>query len=131
VRVYYLDASAWVKRHAIEAGSIWIIELFDQQPPFASASLGYIEVFATLVRKQRRAGELQGARLLSALRDAENEWQTFTEVSLDTEVQLVALDNARRHATRGADTIHLASDVVLRSRLLGDELMFVSADGDL
>ncbi len=65
--IYYLDASAWVKRYVQEAGTDWILELFGKRPAFASASLGYIEVSATLARK-RRAGEIDEARFVVAAR---------------------------------------------------------------
>ena len=59
--LYYLDASAWVKRYSQEKGSGWVRSLL-QQPGllFASATLGFIEVSATLTRKQK-AGELHSA----------------------------------------------------------------------
>ena len=48
---YYLDASAWVKRYAKERGAKWMQDIFDQRPLMASASLGFVEVMATLARK--------------------------------------------------------------------------------
>ena len=50
---YYLDASTWVKRYYWEPGTRWVQELFAQSPTIACASLGLIEVMATLARKQK------------------------------------------------------------------------------
>jgi hypothetical protein len=50
---YYLDARAWVKRYYWEPGTRWVQELFAQNPPMACASLGLIEVVATLARKRK------------------------------------------------------------------------------
>jgi predicted nucleic acid-binding protein len=50
---YYLDASAWVKRYYEEPGTRWVQELFAQNPTIACATLGLIEVMATLARKQK------------------------------------------------------------------------------
>ena len=56
--LYYLDASAWVKRYFQEQGTDWIQTLFAQNSNMACASLGVVEVMATLARK-RKAGEIQ------------------------------------------------------------------------
>ncbi len=50
---YYLDASAWIKRHYQETGTTWVQELFARNQAIACASLGLIEVIATLARKHK------------------------------------------------------------------------------
>lgn len=50
---YYLDASAWVKRYYQETGTTWVQDLFAQNQTIACASLGLIEVMATLARKEK------------------------------------------------------------------------------
>lgn len=54
---HYLDASAWVKRYYRETGTDWVQGLFTQNSTMACASLGVVEVIATLARK-RKAGEI-------------------------------------------------------------------------
>jgi len=54
---YYLDASAWVKRYYLERGTSWMQSLFAGAPTLACASLGLVEVIATLARK-RKAKEI-------------------------------------------------------------------------
>ena len=49
--LYYLDASAWVKRYFAEAGSSWMHTLFLREAMLASTALGQIEVAATLARR--------------------------------------------------------------------------------
>ena len=49
---YYLDSSAWMKRYYQEHGSERVAELFDQQETMACATLGVIEIAATLARKR-------------------------------------------------------------------------------
>jgi len=51
--LYYLDSSAWVKRYYRETGTAWIENLFAERQPVACASLGVVEVTATLARKQK------------------------------------------------------------------------------
>jgi uncharacterized protein len=72
VIVSYLDASAWVKRYVRESGTDWIENLFDRQPQFACASLGFIEVLATLSRK-RRAGEITESQYSVAVEQLEQD----------------------------------------------------------
>ena len=50
---YYLDASAWVKRYYQEIGTAWIQDLFSRNCALACASLGLVEVMATLSRKYK------------------------------------------------------------------------------
>ncbi len=56
--VYYLDASAWVKRYFAEAGSAWVHSLFSREITLASTVLGYIEVAASLARRSRPGSSL-------------------------------------------------------------------------
>ena len=130
--VYYLDASAWVKRYVRERGSEWIQDLFGQRPLLAYASLGFIEVLATLSRK-RRAVEIVDSRFEIAIRQLERDWRGFVEVYLHTDVLSIAADVARRYALRGADAVHLASALRVRERLQSahDAVLIVTADQEL
>jgi predicted nucleic acid-binding protein len=49
--IYYLDSSAWVKRYFAEAGSSWMHSLFKSELALASTALGYVEVAATIARR--------------------------------------------------------------------------------
>lgn len=72
--VYYLDASAWIKRYYREMGTDWIGVVFAANPPLACASLGLIEILATLARK-RKAQELDAEAYSQKVAEVENEWQ--------------------------------------------------------
>lgn len=50
---YYLDASAWVKRYYWETGTTWVQSPFARGSTVACASLGLVEVMATLARKAK------------------------------------------------------------------------------
>jgi predicted nucleic acid-binding protein len=132
VIIYYLDASAWVKRYIQEAGSAWIFQLVGRQPALVSASLGYIEVLATLTRK-RRAGEIDEVRFSSGTSEVERDWQDFVKVHLDAGTLAHAIAVVRQYALRGADTVHLASALLVRQHLGGDisTVVVVTADGEL
>lgn len=130
--IYYIDASAWVKRFIQEPGTDWIQRLFAAQPLLACSSLGFIEVLATLSRKHR-AGEIAAILYGDAVRNVEHDWQRLIEIRLDVETMAITADVIRQFALRGADAIHLASALLLRQRL-GDEsgdVVFVAADEEL
>ena len=129
---YYLDASAWVKRYYWEPGTRWVQELFAQNPTIACASLGLIEVTATLARK-RKAREIDPLSCEQKVRELEEDWRGFIQIQLTTETTDLAKDLARDMALRGADAVHLASALVLRRRFADaeDRLIFVASDREL
>lgn len=130
--LYYLDASAWVKRYCREAGSERVRGLFARENVLCCATLGYIEVMATLTRK-RRAGEIDGPLWEGARRLVRSDWDRFCHVELSAAVRETALRVAEASALRGADAVHLASALVLRDRLppAPDEVVFVAWDREL
>jgi predicted nucleic acid-binding protein len=48
---FYLDASAWVKRHVREQGTDWIGRLWLMSPSAACSTLGLIETVAAVARR--------------------------------------------------------------------------------
>ncbi|GAP93571.1 type II toxin-antitoxin system VapC family toxin [Leptolyngbya sp. NIES-2104] len=128
---YYLDASAWVKRYYAEAGTVWLQDLFAQNPVFACATLGLVEVVATFSRKQK-SGQISRSTFQQVSQTIEADWQNFIQVQFAIEVLNQAKQITGSLALRGADSIHLASAVILQSRLLqGDQIIFITADGEL
>ena len=130
--IYYLDASAWVKRYYAEQGSGWVRGLFQQNVVFACASLGLVEVASTLARKEK-AGEISLSRLDQALLDLQQDWQQFTKVHLTDDALHEALRIARANALRGSDAVHLASARLLDADLPAqdDEIILVTSDHEL
>jgi predicted nucleic acid-binding protein len=51
--LYYLDASAWVKRYQQEQGSTWVEQLLRSDAHLACSALGLVEVCAALGRRRR------------------------------------------------------------------------------
>ena len=96
---YYLDASAWVKRYYSELGTRWVQELFAQNPTIACASLGLIEVTATLARK-RKAREIDPLPFEQKVQELEEDWGSFIQIALqrrfaDVEDRLVFVASDR------------------------------------
>ena len=129
---YYLDASAWVKRYYRERGTNWVQKLFADSATMACASLGFVEVVATLARKTK-AGEIGRPLLARKIREVEEDWERFVQIQLTTEVANRAKDIARYQALRGADAVHLTSALLLQSRFVdqADQLIFVASDREL
>jgi len=130
--VYYLDASAWVKRYLREPGSDWISALFERQSAFTCSALGFLEVSATLARKHK-SGELQAAALQESTRRLRSDWARFFCVRLSPAVIQTALQRIEQSALRGADAVHLASSLVVQRHLQtgGHELVLVASDREL
>ena len=126
---YYLDASAWLKRYYQETGTRWVQRLFANGETLTCASLGVVEVTATLARKAK-AREISRKQLTQKVRELDEDWSRFIQIHLSVEAVAQAREVARQRALRGADAIHLASALVLRSRFVEaeDQLVLVVSD---
>jgi hypothetical protein len=130
---YYLDASAWVKRYYRETGIRWVQDLFTQNNrSIACASLGFIEIIATLARK-RKAREINASVLKQKIQELEDDWKHFIQIQLTSEAVDMAKELEKKLALRGADTVHLASAMLLQRQLTegDDRLILVTSDGEL
>jgi predicted nucleic acid-binding protein len=132
VILYYLDASAWVKRYYQEKGTKWVQELFSRNEPVASATLGVIEVAATLSRK-RKAQEITLLQLKQKIEELDDDWVHFVQIQMTRELTISAKEIAHKHALRGADAIHLASAMRLEKRVAGHKgrMIMVASDAEL
>ena len=129
---YYLDASAWVKRYYQESGTAWVQDLFVHNPTMACASLGLIEVMATLARKGK-AREINPSMLEQKVQELEDDWKRFIQVQLSAEAVGIAKELARELALRGADAVRLSSALLLQKRLPeeDDQMILVTSDHEL
>jgi len=129
--IFYLDASAWLKRYVIETGSKRIRQWFAKGPILAVSPLGFIEVVATLTRKEQ-AGELDTDDMHASLASADADYDRFAIVPIDT-VITIARQLPVRYRLRGADTIHLAAAIWLNNlpTLDGETLALVTSDREL
>jgi predicted nucleic acid-binding protein len=107
-------------------------ESFHAQPVLGSAALGFVEVTATLARKQL-AERMDDATLAGFFERLEKDWDDFYQVHLDQAMLEAAVAFARTLRLRGADAIHLAAAARLSQHLLGeaDQFLFVASDADL
>ena len=107
-------------------------ELFAQNPTIACASLGLIEVMATLARK-RKARDIDLLSFEQKVQELEEDWVHFIQIQLTTETMDLAEDLARNMAMRGTDAVHLASAFVLQRCFADaeDRLVFVDSDREV
>ena len=130
--LFYLDSSAWVKRHFQELVSEWINRQFEQEILLGGSTLGLIEVTAACGRK-RGAGAIDAVRFQQIEAGLLDDWNGFFQVHLTADVVERSLDLAKAGALRGADSVHLASALVLKQELELDsrEFTLVTSDGEL
>lgn len=126
--LYYLDASAWVKRYYREIGTDWVTRLFARHEPLSCATLGYVEVRAALSRKLQSSA---GGRLFERVGEQVREdWADFLGIALTDEIVDGAAELAERFSLRAADAVHLASAVKLGERWPAptEDFAFVASD---
>ncbi len=80
MNVFYLDASAWVKRYVQEPVSSWIHALFDARSRLATATLGYVETLAALCRRLPSEAQVRTESRLAA------DWQNMLSMELSFDV---------------------------------------------
>lgn len=131
MKIVYLDASAWVKRYYQEQGTEEIQALFVEGAILACASLGLVEVLATLSRKFK-AQQINELQFEQKQREVNADWAQFIQIQLSDEVLKAASRLTVELALRGADAVHLASAVILQQNLPNpDEFILATSDQEL
>ena len=134
--VFYIDASALVKRYVVEPGSAWIMALCD--PPagntIATARITKAEAAAAFASKCRSGG-LSSADYAKVLQDLAHDFtHQYVLVEIDQALVDLAVDLTRRQKLRGYDAVQLAAALTLNTILAQAReppLTFVTADDDL
>jgi predicted nucleic acid-binding protein len=106
--------------------------LFEQLAVLACSPPGLIEVGSTMVRK-RNAGEVTGEEYEPKRASLLKDWQRFLRIDVTPSVVLRALDAAGAYGLRGADSLHLASALMLKEQIEPDsgEFALVTSDREL
>ena len=134
--VFYLDASALVKRYVTETGGPWIIALchLSVGNTLATARITKAEAAAAFASK-RRSGRLTQTHYTNALRDLAYDFaHQYLLVEIDQGLVDLAVDLTKRQKLRGYDAIQLAAALTLNGVLTQAQfspLTFVAADDDL
>ena len=125
----YADSSALVKRYVSEPGSEAMDRLLMEHPYTATSRLTYPEVLSALNRK-RASKELSSRTFGNLVNAFEADWGKIFVLELDDSLLPVMKEMIRKHTIRGADSVHLASAMWLRSTLKED-VIFACSDRKL
>lgn len=128
--IHFLDTSAWAKLYVAEAGSSWAAAWYAEDPTVAVSSLGLVELLSTLARRHED-GTLTRARFIALYKDALDDASRHTMVHLRSEVLELAASLPLQVALRGADTVQLASLLILRTIAEDEEVVLVGSDRSL
>ena len=125
--VYYLDASALVKRYTTETGSGWVIALC--QPTtgtlIATARITKAEATAAFASKPRQGG-LSQAHYTQALQDLTHDFaHQYLTVEIEQALVELAVDLTQRQRLRGYDAVQLAAALTLHGLLTQAQAAFV------
>lgn len=110
----YFDSSGFVKLLVEERGSDLAAELWDGCDAAVSSRLSYPEVCAALAAAARNH-QLTSRGLELAGSMWEEFWHSTRPIELTKEIERHAGQLAREHALRGADAVHLACALALRT----------------
>jgi hypothetical protein len=127
--IYFLDASALVKRYVKEAGTEQIRRLLRGRAALGASILSSVEVASALARRAR-AGDLPQSAAKSHGRRAASDLAEMHVIAASREVLKITVELIWRHPLRAYDAIQLASAIRL-SRETGLAVTFVCGDGRL
>ena len=78
-----------MKRYYQETGTRWVQQLFTEGKTLACASLGVVEVTATLARKAK-AREISRRQVTQKMRELDEDWSCFIQIHLSVEAVMQA-----------------------------------------
>jgi len=136
VVVYYLDASALVKRYTTETGSRWISTLCQPATStlIATVRITQAEAAAAFASKLRQGG-LSQAHYTQVLQDLAHDFaHQYLLVEIDQTLVDLAVDLTQRQKLRGYDAVQLAAALTLHGLLTEPSLtplVFIAADEEL
>lgn len=131
---FLVDASALVKRYALEKGATLVDQLFTRATPprLMCLMLGAAEVAAPLVRKQN-GGIITPAIFAAAMVQFRNEILDavgFAKLPSDNALIYASIPFVSKHSINSADGIVLQSALVIAAQLraVGNDLVLVASD---
>ena len=128
--IFYLDASALVKRYVAEAGSLEVGAAISQAALTGTALISRAEVVAGLARAVR-VSALTREEALAALQVFRSEWADLVRIQV-TEIVVARADAlAWDHGLRGYDAVQLAAALRVQSAFSPTKsaiMTFVTAD---
>ena len=127
--ILYLDTSSLVKLYVKEDGSDEVKALLDKARVVATSQASYAEACAAFARKYRQ-GDFTDEQYRTVITNLQQHWGAYFALDVSWPVSKLAGELAERHSLRGFDAIHLASALILKTRL-GSTITFSSSDHKL
>lgn len=121
-----LDTSALIKRYISEDDSETIQAIWTSATHLSASWILEAEMLATFARK-RREGIIPATDLDAAERHFLTDWLSFIRVE-PYRVSMLLPGLHRAYSLRGADSIHLASTILLRTLIPNETITFATAD---
>ena len=134
--IYFVDSSALVKRYVSEAGSTWILELFDpalDNEIFVAAITG-VEIIAAITRRSL-VGSISATDATLVCNQFRSDFQAdYQIVEIIEEIINSAMSLAEARGLRGYDAVQLAAGCAVNALCITSGMppvIFVSADNEL
>ncbi|GJD17751.1 hypothetical protein RIVM261_027070 [Rivularia sp. IAM M-261] len=134
--VYFLDSSALVKRYITEAGSAWVLRLFDPalNNEVFIAAVTSVEIIAAITRRSR-GGSISTTDAVAIRNQFRNDLvKDYQIVEITENIINSGMALAESYGLRGYDAIQLAVGRVVNTLCVENGLLpitFVSADNEL
>ncbi|MBI3987093.1 MAG: type II toxin-antitoxin system VapC family toxin [Lentisphaerae bacterium] len=114
--ILYCDTSALVKCYCREEGSDAVLDLRRKAEATAVSVVGYSELHSAINRK-RRDGDLSARDAERILREFDVDWEGCIRVEITPGLNMIVARLLKTHPLRAFDALHLASALLLRTRM--------------
>ncbi|RLB12995.1 MAG: VapC toxin family PIN domain ribonuclease [Deltaproteobacteria bacterium] len=127
--ILYMDTSALVKRYFEEEMAQDTVKKCREADLMATSCVAYAEALSAIYRKAREESINSGT--LSMLVDTlEAEWDGFFRIPVNDSLNSIIKTLGANYPLRGFDSIHLASALLLQSRV-SEQVVFACFDEKL
>jgi predicted nucleic acid-binding protein len=137
MNLFYMDASALVKRYLSETGSDWInhITSLATGNTIIIAEITQVEVAAALASRCRASDGISTQQRNSAIALLnKHRIEEYIIVAINRDIINCAIDQTQKHRLRGYDAVQLATALIVQEHYDQSgfpSLTFVTADNDL
>ena len=125
--ILYCDTSALVKCYCREADSDVMLDLRRQAEATAISVVGHSE-FHSAINRKRRDGDLSVRDAERILRDFDADWAGLVRVEITPRLNEIVARLLKTHPLRAFDALHLASALLLRTRMPQADVSFSGFD---
>ena len=125
--ILYCDTSALMKCHCREEGSDAVLDLRRQAEATAISVVGFSE-FHSAINRKRQDGDLSARDAERVLRDFGVDWEGCIRVEITPVLNKIVARLLKTHPLCAVDALHLASALLLRTRLQQTDVSFTAFD---